>query len=388
MPSYMKLYLFNFYFLVQFLGLMHRKMMQNNTEPVKYSIIGNFLKENLFQLCQIHNSWNFTFSYILSSQFIALNKLNENLYHHSSYMRKYYKKSIKTLSQANIKSQKSLKRYEANVEEMLSNEELFEPFDFLAIGTFGIEPLDAGPPTPTLPAPFEKLTDQQTRTDVTANDLKLINYEIEKFLEAEEKGKTNDTSERNGQERMIIHSNKPIEGGMEVVACPLQKYLFATSIEQAETETKTQKEKISLGELFTRHDDVNDPIMKCEEAELLTNKGKVARIIKKVVKKFHSSVRSCLDASKNDDEVPLEIKKKLSKVMKMFHKKIYPEEMNGKKFIKLQKGKKNNEDATKNNKMSTKKLSSDSIRKGAPTEHGWHGHWIKTDSNCKMKFEI
>lgn len=215
---------------------------------------------------------------------------------------------------ANIKSQKSSKRFEANVEETLSSEELFEPFEFLAIGTFGIEPLNAGPPTPTLPAPFEKVTNQQTQTEVTANDLKLINYEIEKFLEAEEKGKTNNTSERNGQENIIIHSNKPIEGGMQVVACPLQKYLFATSIELAETDTEIRKEKTSLGELFKRNDAVNDPIMKCEEAELLTNKGKVAHIMKKVVKKFHSSVRSCPDASKNDDEVPLAIKKKLSKV--------------------------------------------------------------------------
>lgn len=93
-------------------------------------------------------------------------------------------------------------------------------------------------------------------------------------------------------------------------------------------------------------------------------------------------------------------------VIKMFHKKVYPEEMNEKKFIKLQKGKKNNshedgdqigkekenrrfaKSAAKNNKMSMKKLSSDSFHKGAPTEYGGHGHWIKTDLNCKMKFEI
>ncbi|XP_073122128.1 protein LAZY 1-like isoform X2 [Henckelia pumila] len=349
---------------MKFLGWMHRKMMQNNTEPMKYSIIGN-----------------------LSSCFPVQISLDEQ---------NYYKESIKTFSQACIKSQKSSKRFEANMEEMLSNEELLdEPFEFLAIGTFGIEPLNAGPPTPTLPAPFEKVTNQQIQTEVTANDLKLINYEIEKFLEAEEKGTMNDTSERNGQESIIIHSNKPTEGGSQAVACPLQKYLFATSIELAETETEIRKEKTSLGELFKRNDAANDPIMNSEEAELLMKKGKVARIMKKVMKKFHSS-SSCPAASKNDNEVSLAIKKKLSKVIKMFHKKVYPEEMNDKKIIKLKKGKKNSshEDddwigKEKENrkfpksatKMSMKKLSSDGIHKGAPTEHGEHGHWIKTDSN-------
>lgn len=208
---------------------------------------------------------------------------------------------------------KSSTRFEAKMEEMLSNEELFEPFEFLAIGTFGIEPLNAQPPTPTLPTPFEKVTNQHLQTEVTENDLKLINYEIEKFLEAEEKGNTNDTSERNGQESIIIHSNKPIEGGMQMVECPLQKYLFATSIELAETETEIRKEKTSLGELFKRNDTVNDPIMKCE-AELLRKKGKIACIMKKVVKKFHSSASSCPAAYKNDNEVSLAMKKKLSQV--------------------------------------------------------------------------
>ncbi|KAI3457816.1 hypothetical protein Pfo_014479 [Paulownia fortunei] len=249
--------------------------------------------------------------------------------------------------------------------------------------------------------PSEKLTNQQT--EITENDLKLINYELEKFLEAEEKEIANDTSERSSQASIITLSNKPIEGvdsegDMYIMACPLQNYLFATSIELVETDTEVKKEKTSLEELFKRNNIVHDdPTRKCEGAEKQPRKRNVAHFMKKVVKKFHSSSSSSTASSKNDAAVSISIKKKLSKALKMFHRKVHPEEMTEEQFVKLQKGEKKDishkdacqigydekkmvgQAASKKSEKNTMKLSSNGISKGASTITG--GHWIKTDSD-------
>lgn len=60
------------------------------------------------------------------------------------------------------------------------------PFDgFLMIGTLGLEQILTEPSTPTFPMPFEKITEDNA--EVTENELKFINDELEKFLEAEAK---------------------------------------------------------------------------------------------------------------------------------------------------------------------------------------------------------
>ncbi|KAK6135093.1 hypothetical protein DH2020_031156 [Rehmannia glutinosa] len=273
---------------------------------------------------------------------------------------------------------KILNRSEANYSEGFFQEESFEPFDFLAIGTFGVELLNTDPPTPTLTIPFEELTNQQT--EITEKDLKLINYEHEKFIEAEENETASDTSGRSSQASIITLSNKPTEGAdsedhMYTVACPLQNYLFATSIEL----TETDKERNN-----TDHD---DHIRKCEGAAQ-PRKRNVAHFMKKVVKKFHCSSSSSTASSKNDAAVSISIKKTF-KALKMFHRKVHPEEITEKQFVKLKKGEKkgiSHEDACQiggDNEMvgqACSKKSEKNTRKVSPER----GHWIKTDSDCKL----
>ncbi|KAK6155371.1 hypothetical protein DH2020_009619 [Rehmannia glutinosa] len=268
-----------------------------------------------------------------------------------------------------------------------------------------MELLNTDPPTPTLTIPFEELTNQQT--EITEKDLKLINYELEKFIEAEENEPASDTSGRSSQASIITLSNKPTEGAdseghMYTVACPLQNYLFATSIELTETDKEVKKEKTSLEDLFKRNNtDHDDQIRKCEGATQ-PRKRNVAHFMKKVVKKFHCSSSSSTASSKNDAAVSISIKKKLSKALKMFHRKVHPEEMTEKQFVKLQKGEKkgiSHEDAcqiggdnenkmvgqagSKKSEKNTRKVSPEGTYKGASTING--GHWIKTDSDCKLK---
>lgn len=88
--------------------------------------------------------------------------------------------------------------------------------------------------------------------------------------------------------------------------------------------------------------------------------------------------------------------------LKMLRRKVHPQEMTEKQFVKMQKSEKKDiphEDAYRiggddENKMvgqaasnksekNTRKLSSNGICKGASTING--GHWIKTDSDCKLQ---
>ncbi|KAL3653867.1 hypothetical protein CASFOL_003548 [Castilleja foliolosa] len=261
----------------------------------------------------------------------------------------------------NVKCQKPLTGSQANKADVFFQEELFESFDFLAIGTFGKE---------LHSTPFENLTNPSETTE--NDDLMFINYELEKFLEAEEKENANDTSEKSSQASIITLSHKPTEGAdseghMYTLTCPLQNYLFATPIEHTETYEDVKKEKGS-------HHDEKQPM-----------KRNAAHFMKKVVKKFNSSSSVSKACSKNEAEVTISIKKKLSKAVKMFHRKVHPEEMTDKQF-KLQKSDKkhtfNENDrhirGYNENKITTK-LSSNGTHGHASTIN--EGHWIKTDSD-------
>ncbi|KAH6758605.1 hypothetical protein C2S51_018840 [Perilla frutescens var. frutescens] len=334
---------------MQLLGWMHRKLMQNSIDPMKNPTIGT-----------------------------ATTLSDESNY----YM------DPTRMSHSNIKFKNS-----SSYSETTKFEEPFEPFDFLSIGTFGMELLNTEPPTPTLPMSIEDLTDQ--RMEITENDLNMINHELEKFLDAEETEFNNDTSERSSHASIITLSYKPIEGAdseghVHMAACPLQNYLFAASVELVETDKEVKKERASLGELFKRSNMVQEdtPIKKFEGAEQQSRKGNIAHFMKKVVKKFHSSSSSCTNS---DSASSNSTKKKLSKnIVKMFHKKVYPEEMTEKQWLKLSKGRnksnshedihnKFDESENKRIKKKTIKLSWAGICKGASPVNA--GHWIKTDSD-------
>ncbi|KAL7106621.1 hypothetical protein ACP275_06G005000 [Erythranthe tilingii] len=357
---------------MKFLGWMHRKVMQNSTELIANSKTGS------------------------PSACLSVQTMFDE---HS-----YYVKPTKSFSHSNIKCQKISKsnRMEANNMEELIQEESFEPFDFLAIGTFGTELLNTDPPTPTFSIPFEESTNKQT--GIIENDLKLINYELEKFLEAQEKDIGNDTSARGNDANTITLSNKQLEGAdsedhMFMKNCPLQNYLFGTPVELVETDKEVQREKTSLEELFKRNNIIHDDFKtKSDAAEQKPKKKDAAYFMKKVVKKFYSSPSSSMASSKSDAAVSLSIKKKLSKALKKFQRKIHPEEINDKRLVKMKKGENkdishadagqiggDNEDMMvdqaigRKSENNTLKLYSEDISKGATAING--GHWIKTDSD-------
>ncbi|KAL2552584.1 hypothetical protein Fot_06203 [Forsythia ovata] len=318
----------------------------------------------------------------------------------------YYLDPTKTFSHSNTKCQKFSNKIEAEKSEVDFQEDSFDPFGFLAIGTFGMELLNTDPPTPRFPVPCMNLTNEQT--EITNNDLELINYELEKFLEAEAIEIANDSSERSSQASIITLSNKQTEGadseGTNTVPCPLQNYLFGSLIELAGTGVEAKKEKTSLGELFKRNVHHEDPSRKCEGPEKEARGRYVTRFMKKVVKNFHSTSSSTV-SSKGDAAESISIKRKLSKALKVFCTKVYPEEMTAKQFMKLQKGKIKNisheggyqiEGGNKNKKLAqaanikneknTMKLFSNGVGKNTSSVN--REHWIKTDTDCKSKCEI
>jgi len=131
---------------------------------------------------------------------------------------------------------------------------------FLAIGTLGSEPST----TPTFAISVENITEKED--EVTENELKLINDELEKVLGADDEsscGRNSHVSNgRSSHGSIITLSGKPLlEGGGESngngsAVCPLQGYLFGSAIELSETTTvavaKQKEHRTSLGELFQR----------------------------------------------------------------------------------------------------------------------------------------
>lgn len=143
-------------------------------------------------------------------------------------------------------------------ESLVTISEIFP--GFLAIGTLG----SSDPATPKFSISIDHIT--ETETEVTENDLKLINDELEKVLEAEAKDDAG--SRRNSHVSMgrsshgstVTLSGKVLEGTESnvlvnggAVVCPLQGYLFGSAVELSETTTVAKKEnRISLGELFQK----------------------------------------------------------------------------------------------------------------------------------------
>ncbi|XP_071722942.1 protein LAZY 1-like [Rutidosis leptorrhynchoides] len=203
-------------------------------------------------------------------------------------------------------------------------EEKFELFDgFLAIGTLGSEPIPSEPATPTFPTILEDIA--EGHTEVTENDIKLINDELEKLLEAEaDEDGLNESSARSSYVSIVTLSGKPMEGpkdedNKKTVICPLQGYLFGSSVETSETKVEAMKEKASLGELSQR------TMLKDDSSEKST-RGQphisAKHFIKKFLKKF-SAYSGSLTPSTNRETASKN--KKIRKVAQMFNGKIHPE---------------------------------------------------------------
>ncbi|KAI8541290.1 hypothetical protein RHMOL_Rhmol08G0050300 [Rhododendron molle] len=291
--------------MLQLLGWMHRKLRQNSTEPFKELTTGN------------------------SYGCLPIQP--------SLYEQEYYPKP--TFSCEESPTELKTKRLEEVSEEEWSTM-ITAPFDgFLMIGTLGLEQILTEPSTPTFPMPSEKITEENA--EVTENELKFINDELEKFLEAEAKEVGDEPSERSSYVSIITICGKQIEGVdneeyEDNGECPLQEYLFGSSIELPEPNMQVEKERTSLGQLFKMNNIAHDhSTSKCEKIKNHARGTYAMRFIRKMLKKLHSSPppRSSTGTGGATADPP-STKRKLPKILRMFHKKIHPERANAEEELK------------------------------------------------------
>ncbi|XP_039060679.1 protein LAZY 1-like isoform X3 [Hibiscus syriacus] len=322
---------------MKLLGWMHRKFRQNSSEPLKDFTIGHSCN------CLTgHSSVD-----------------DQQLYSKPNYGTKPFRPSQRNHIRKSFAGIEAARVDEEDYEEDSSSamSELFH--GFLAIGTLGSDPNIPDPSTPTFAISVENITEKET--EVTENELKLINDELERVLgaEAKEEG-CNDSSGRNSyvstgrnshvstgrnshvstgrssHGSTITLSGKPIEGpdsnGNGTTVCPLQGYLFGSAIELSETNTVAKKEhRTSLGELFQRTKITEENLgSKYEKEEKRTEKEgdkSAVHIMKKMLKKkmLNASRSSTAATGGNIDYASAETK--LHKILHMFHKKVHPESL-------------------------------------------------------------
>ncbi|GMP30054.1 hypothetical protein CsSME_00004890 [Camellia sinensis var. sinensis] len=354
---------------MKLLNWMHRKLRQNSDEPFKEFTTGNS--------CGCFST-------------------QPSLYEQQCY---YGQKSASELK---------IKRVEGVYEED-SSIMINAPFDgFLTIGTFGSEPIMTVPSTPTFPTPFDKITAKET--EVTENELKLINDELEKFLEAEAKEEGDELSGRSSYVSIVTICGKQIEGVDteeygDTVVCPLRGYLFGSSIELPETSIQVKKERTSLEQLIKTNNIVYDHSTNiCEEVKNHAKGTYAMRLVRKILKKLHSSPRSSATSAGGGAAADsVATKRKIPKVLKMFHKKVHPERSTtGEEFTKSHKCEimKNSTDAGYNkggpalqNKdnngsplraMLKKEITNSNLTYKRLSSNGLtqkREHWIKTDAD-------
>lgn len=177
---------------------------------------------------------------------------------------------------------------------------------FLTIGTLGSEPA-----TPTFSMAFENMI--ELPDEVTEDHLKLINYELEKFLETETKvdccdqspGRTNASKHTEGTED---------ENDGKTLTCPLQGYLFGSTIELPDKMIDNRKEKSSCVEVYqgiiTAKESFKVNIEKKEMLVKQSNKSALS-FVKKMLKKLCTSSHC---SSTYDSGGSYSTKKKLHKV--------------------------------------------------------------------------
>ncbi|TKY64932.1 hypothetical protein E2542_SST07783 [Spatholobus suberectus] len=358
---------------MKLLGWMHRKFRQNSSEPFKDLVIGN--------------SCN-----CLSGQ--------SSLDDEQNFQKPNLGIKLSRHSQKGHNLRNSFAGLEAaRVDEDYEGE--FFP-GFLAIGTLGSEQV-SDPSTPTFPISVESITEKED--EVTENDLKLINDELEKVLGAETKddvsldssrrtshvstGRSSHVSAgRSSHVSIITLSGKPIEGtepnGNGAAICPLQGYLFGTAIELSETTAAAKKEhRTSLGELFQRSKSAEENFnAKCEKEDKRTEKEvdkSAMNLMKEKLKKrmLHAYSKNSTSISGGPiDSASAETK--LNKILHMFRKKVHPESstaaQKSAKHHKNQKKKKTINDGGYNKSDLVHPEEDSSVNRE---------YWIRTDADCK-----
>ncbi|CAJ2669354.1 unnamed protein product [Trifolium pratense] len=367
---------------MKLLGWMHRKFRQNSdTEPFKDSVIGN--------------SCN-----CLSGQPSLDDEQKPNL------GIKFTKQTQKTSNnfRKSFAGLESTREEEFDIESQ--DDSMFDLFPgFLAIGTLGSDQtISSNPSTPTFPNNVSVETITENEDEVTENDLKLINDELEKVLVAETKDDviSYDSSSRNSHVSTgrsshvsIITISGKINEGTESYAnnavCPLQGYLFGTAFEMSETNVTsvTKKEhRTSLGELFQRSkmadSQENNFGVKFEKefdkrSERDGEKYSAMNLMKEKVKKrmFHSCSKNSgsMNGGGSVDSASA-AETKLNKILHMFRKKVHPENSTI--------GQKSGKHRKNENK---KKIMNDGVHNKGYLVHpeqdssSYREHWIKTDAD-------
>ncbi|KAK4413146.1 protein LAZY 1 [Sesamum alatum] len=303
---------------------MHRKFRQNNNETPKDFSIGFTGQPSLDDL-QCYPKGSYCGK--------SLGKAQRDNYRRNSFT---------CLEAARVEEE------ELDEEPVAALTELFH--GFLAIGTLGTEPITTDPATPTFSISVDHIAEKET--EVTENELKLINDELEKVLGAEGRDEScNVSSGRNSHVsagrnshvsagRMshcstITLSGKPIESaetcGNGAIICPLQSYLFGSAIGLPDTAPSVRREqRTSLGELFQKtkqaeecHGTKSDRGEKRTEKE--TEKSAV-HLMKKMLKKrtIHASSRSST-ATQGGTIDSSTAETKLHKILHIFNRKVHPE---------------------------------------------------------------
>ncbi|GAB4828597.1 hypothetical protein Ancab_018257 [Ancistrocladus abbreviatus] len=269
----------------------------------------------------------------LSGQQLSDNQLHQKQNQSSGTMRQlqrgsHVQKPFASLEAARLEDLEEESSYEFS--------ELFH--GFLAIGTLGAGMVISEPETPTFAISIEKIAERET--EVTENELKLINDELEKVLGAEAKDDSwTDSSGRNSHvsngrsshASTITLISKTVEipeaniNGNEF--CPLQGYLFGSAVELPEKAIVMKEHGMSLGQLFQRQKAEEDSGIKVEREEKRTYKegDKTAmNIMKKILKRkfVNASSRS---SSTNGEPEAASAETRLRKMLHKFHKKVHPE---------------------------------------------------------------
>ncbi|KAK7340825.1 hypothetical protein VNO77_21539 [Canavalia gladiata] len=356
---------------MKFLGWMHRKFRQNSSEQFKDLVIGNSCN------CLSGSpSLDDEQSYQNPNLGIKLSKQTQK--------RQNLRKSFAGLEAARVDED-----YEGEPPSAMCD--LFP--GFLAIGTLGSEQV-SDPSTPILAISVESITEKED--EVTENDLKLINDELEKVLGAETKDDVSHDSSRrtshvstgrsshvstgrSSHVSIITLSGKPIEGtepnGNGAAICPLQGYLFGTAVELSETTTTAKKEhRTSLGELFQRSKSAEDNInAKCEKETDKSSKNLKKEKLKKRMSHASSKSSSSISGGPIDSA---SAETKLNKILHMFRKKVHPESSTAaQKSVKHQKN------------LKKKKIINDGGHNKRDLVHPQDDspanreHWIKTDAD-------
>ncbi|XP_018821000.1 protein LAZY 1-like [Juglans regia] len=307
---------------MKLLDWMHRKFRQNSGDPLKDFAIGQTSLDDP----QCHQKPNY-----------GTKIFKQPPKDH------YLRRSFTGQEEARVLEEEELE-YEEESSAAISHE-LFH--GFLAIGTLGTDQVMNELSTPKFSISIENITENET--EVTENDLKLINDELEKVLGAEVKddgcnyssGRSSHVSAgRSSHGSSITLGGKQMEGpetnGNGTTVCPLQGYLFGSAIELSETAAATttvvakKEHRTSLGELFQMSKTAEEnPGTKCDREDRRTEKEAVKstmHLMKKLLKKkmLHASSRSSTAAAGGPlDSASAE--KKVHKILQMFHRKVHPE---------------------------------------------------------------